>query len=75
MRSGRGKTLEMICAGMELATGDGAKKVMFVVPNHMLLDFANGFLKAYPAAKVLAASKDDLSLNSLQADAVKDCDP
>ncbi len=58
---GAGKTLEMICAGMELRRLGMAKKVMFVVPNHMLLDFANGFLKAYPAAKVLAASKDDLS--------------
>jgi hypothetical protein len=51
----------MICAGMELRRLGMAKKVMFVVPNHMLLDFANGFMKAYPAAKVLAASKDDLS--------------
>ena len=58
---GAGKTLEMICAGMELKRLGKAKKVMFVVPNHMLLDFANGFMKAYPAAKVLAASKDDLT--------------
>jgi N12 class adenine-specific DNA methylase/predicted RNA methylase len=58
---GAGKTLEMICAGMELRRLGMAKKVMYVVPNHMLLDFANGFMKAYPSAKVLAASKDDLT--------------
>ena len=58
---GAGKTLEMICAGMELRRLGLAKKVMFVVPNHMLLDFANAFMKAYPSAKVLAASKDDLA--------------
>ena len=58
---GAGKTLEMICAGMELRRLGMAKKVMFVVPNHMLMDFASDFMKSYPAAKVLAASKDDLS--------------
>ncbi|CAN7647121.1 DEAD/DEAH box helicase family protein [Acidovorax sp. LjRoot129] len=58
---GAGKTLEMICAGMELKRLGLAKKTMYVVPNHMLLQFAGDFLKAYPHAKVLAASKDDLS--------------
>lgn len=58
---GAGKTLEMICAGMELKRLGRAKKVMFVVPNHMLLQFSGDFLKTYPNAKVLAASKDDLT--------------
>jgi N12 class adenine-specific DNA methylase len=58
---GAGKTLEMICAGMELRRLGMAKKIMYVVPNHMLLDFASEFLKTYPSAKVLVASKDDLT--------------
>jgi N12 class adenine-specific DNA methylase len=57
---GAGKTLEMICAGMELRRIGKASKPMFVVPNHMLEQFAAEFLRAYPGANILMASKDDL---------------
>lgn len=57
---GAGKTLEMICAGMELRRLGKASKVLYVVPNHMLQQFASEFLRAYPGAKLLLAGKDDL---------------
>jgi N12 class adenine-specific DNA methylase len=57
---GAGKTLTMICAGMELRRLGNASKPMYVVPNHMLEQFASEFLRAYPGANILMASKDDL---------------
>ena len=52
---GAGKTLEMIVAAMEQRRLGLIRKPMFVVPNHMLNQFASEFLEAYPAAKVLVA--------------------
>ncbi len=57
---GAGKTLAMICAGMELRRLGRAAKPMYVVPNHMLEHFAAEFIRAYPGARILMASKDDL---------------
>ena len=57
---GAGKTLTMICAGMELKRLGVAGKICFVVPNHMLEQFAAEFLRAYPGANILMASKEDL---------------
>jgi adenine-specific DNA methylase len=57
---GAGKTLTMICAGMELRRLGKAAKPLYVVPNHMLEQFAAEFLRAYPGANILMASKDDL---------------
>ena len=57
---GAGKTLTCICAGMELRRLGKASKPMYVVPNHMLHQFAAEFLRAYPGANLLIASKDDL---------------
>jgi len=57
---GAGKTLIMICAGMELRRIGKASKPMYVVPNHMLEQFAAEFMRAYPGANILMASKDDL---------------
>jgi len=37
------------------------KKPMFVVPNHMLEQFAREFMQLYPNAKLLVATKEDLS--------------
>lgn len=58
---GAGKTLTMICAGMEMRRVGVASKPCYVVPNHMLEQFAAEFLRAYPAANVLIASKDDMA--------------
>lgn len=57
---GAGKTLEMICAAMELKRVGKATKVMLTVPNHMLYQIASEFMRAYPSANILLASKDDL---------------
>jgi N12 class adenine-specific DNA methylase len=58
---GAGKTLSMICAGMEMRRTGKAKKPMYVVPNHMLEQFAVEFMRAYPGASVLLATKEDLA--------------
>jgi N12 class adenine-specific DNA methylase len=58
---GAGKTLTMVCAGMELRRLGRASKPCYVVPNHMLEQFATEFLRAYPGANLLMASKDDLA--------------
>lgn len=57
---GAGKTMTMIGAGYEAKRMGLANKPVFVVPNHMLLQFSAEFLRMYPAASILAASKDDL---------------
>jgi len=58
---GAGKTFEMICAGMELRRLGKARKPCHVVPNHILEQYTAEFLRAYPGAKVLMATKDDLA--------------
>lgn len=57
---GGGKTLIQICVTQELKRLGVANKPILVVPNHMLFNFASEYLRAFPRAKVLAASKDDL---------------
>lgn len=57
---GAGKTLEMILLGMEMRRMGKASRPMYVCPNHMLLQFAAEFVRAYPTAKLLMATKDDL---------------
>ncbi len=57
---GAGKTLEMIVSGMEQKRLGLISKPMYVVPGHMLKQFASEFLEAYPMANVLIADKPDL---------------
>lgn len=56
---GSGKTLEMVWAGMEMKRLGLRKKPMYVVPNHMLVQFTKEFYQAYPAAKILMATEAD----------------
>lgn len=63
---GAGKSLTMICAGMEMRRIGKAQKPLYVVPNHMLEQFSAEFLRAYPNAKLLLASKDDLESSKRQ---------
>ena len=58
---GAGKSFEMICAGMELRRLGKARKPCHVVPNHILEQYTAEFLRAYPGAKVLMTSKEDLA--------------
>ena len=59
---GAGKTFTMIMSGMEQKRLGLIQRPMYVVPNHMLEQFSNEFLQAYPNAKLLVASKDEMSL-------------
>lgn len=54
---GAGKTLEMICAGMEMKRLGLISKPAYVVPKHMLNQFATEFLEAYPLANIMVADE------------------
>jgi N12 class adenine-specific DNA methylase len=56
---GAGKSFEMIAAAMESKRLGLCPKSMFVVPNHIIEQMASEFLRLYPAANILAASKKD----------------
>ncbi|HCK88425.1 MAG TPA: helicase, partial [Erysipelotrichaceae bacterium] len=56
---GAGKTFEMAAAAMESKRLGLCQKSMFVVPNHLTLQWANEFMRLYPSAKILVANKKD----------------
>ena len=56
---GAGKTFEMAASAMESKRLGFCQKSLFVVPNHLTLQWANEFLRLYPSAKLLVASKKD----------------
>ncbi len=56
---GAGKTYEMIAAAMESKRLGLCRKSLFVVPNHLTEQWGGDFLRLYPAAKVLVATKRD----------------
>lgn len=56
---GAGKTYTLIAAAMEMRRMGRANKPMFVVPNHLVGQWAADFVRLYPGANVLAASKKD----------------
>ena len=56
---GAGKTFEMIAAAMESKRLALCQKSLFVVPNHLTEQWASDFLRLYPGANILAATKKD----------------
>ena len=56
---GAGKTYEMIATAMESKRLGLSSKALFVVPNHIIGDFASDFLDLYPGANILVATKKD----------------
>ena len=56
---GAGKTFEMAASAMESKRLGLSQKSLFVVPNHLTLQWANEFLHLYPSAKLLVATKKD----------------
>lgn len=60
-RVGFGKSLDMICGGMELKRIGAASKIAYVVPNATLGDFVMEFVKAYPTARLLVATEDEFT--------------
>ncbi|HNJ08812.1 MAG TPA: N-6 DNA methylase, partial [Plasticicumulans sp.] len=58
---GAGKTIEMIAGAMEQKRIGLIRKPMFVVPNHMLEQFANEFMELYPLANIMVADDKNFS--------------
>jgi N12 class adenine-specific DNA methylase len=58
---GAGKTFTMIAAGMEQKRLGLIQRPMYAVPNHMLEQFSREFYQAYPNAKLLIATKDQMT--------------
>ena len=58
---GAGKTFTMAAAGMKMKQAGIRKKPMYVVPNHLLEQFAREFMQLYPNAKLLVAAKEDFT--------------
>jgi N12 class adenine-specific DNA methylase len=58
---GAGKTFTMAAAGMKMKQAGLIHKPMYVVPNHMLEQFAREFMQLYPNARLLVAGKEDMS--------------
>ena len=56
---GAGKTYTMAAAAMESKRLGLCQKSLFVVPNHLILQWANEFQYLYPAANLLVATKKD----------------
>ncbi|MCD8012162.1 MAG: SNF2-related protein [Lachnospiraceae bacterium] len=56
---GAGKTFEMAAAAMESKRLGLCQKSLFVVPNHLTMQWANEFLRLYPSAKLLVATRRD----------------
>ncbi len=58
---GAGKTYTMAATGMKMKQAGLIQKPMYVVPNHLLEQFAREFLQLYPNARLLVAAKEDLT--------------
>jgi N12 class adenine-specific DNA methylase len=58
---GAGKTFTMAATGMKMKQAGLIKKPMYVVPNHLLEQFAREFMQLYPNARLLVAAKEDLT--------------
>jgi hypothetical protein len=58
---GAGKTYTMAAIGMKRKAAGLSRKPLYVVPNHMLEQFAREFQQLYPNAKLLVATKEDLA--------------
>ena len=58
---GAGKTFTMAATGMKMKQAGLVKKPMYVVPNHLLEQFAREFMQLYPNARLLVAAKEDLT--------------
>ena len=56
---GAGKTFTMAAAAMEAKRLGLCRKPMFAVPNHLTEQWASEFLRLYPSANVLVATKKD----------------
>ena len=56
---GAGKTFTMVAAAQESKRLGLCNKSMFVVPNHLIEQWATEYLQLYPSANILVATKKD----------------
>lgn len=61
---GAGKTFEMATLSMEMRRLGIARKPLFVVPNHLTLQWRSEFTRLYPGSRILAATPEDFSKNN-----------
>lgn len=61
---GAGKTFEMVAGAMESKRIGLCNKSLFVVPNHIIEQFASEFLQLYPSANILVTTKKDFATNN-----------
>lgn len=58
---GAGKTFEMATLAMEMRRLGIARKPLFIVPNHLTLQWRSEFTRLYPGSNILAATPEDFS--------------
>lgn len=58
---GAGKTFQMVAMAMEMRRLGIARKPVFIVPNHLTLQWKSEFSRLYPGSNVLAATPDDFA--------------
>lgn len=63
---GAGKTFEMIATAMESKRLGFCNKSMFCVPNHLTEQVGSDFLRLYPQANILIATKNDFTKENRQ---------
>ena len=56
---GAGKTFEMVAAAQESKRLGLCQKSMFVVPNHLVGQWASEYLRLYPSTNILVTTKQD----------------
>ena len=56
---GAGKTFEMVASSMEAKKLGMCTKSLFVVPNHLVGQWASEYLRLYPSANILVTTKQD----------------
>ena len=61
---GAGKTFEMVAGAMESKRLGLCNKSLFIVPNHIVEQFASEFLQLYPSANILVTTKKDFAKNN-----------
>ena len=61
---GAGKTFEMVAAAQESKRLGLCQKSMFVVPNHLVGQWASEFLRLYPSANILVTTKKDFETHN-----------
>ncbi len=61
---GAGKTFEMVAAAMESKHLGLCQKSLFAVPNHLTEQWASEFLRLYPSANILVATKKDFEMRN-----------